>query len=152
MPEQKARWAEFQKKRFVPKVRKKVRLNPELWIKPVKGKRKARINGIKVCGRPTCENTENLLSNGWCHKCAAAYQSERKKYYSPPEKTEEQKIRHRVRALTRMYIRYGRLIRQPCEVCGEIKVDAHHDDYNKPLDIRWLCKIHHREHHKLFPN
>lgn len=45
-------------------------------------------------------------------------------------------------------IRGGVLIKQPCEVCGELKVDAHHDDYEKPLDVRWLCKKHHAEHHK----
>ena len=39
-------------------------------------------------------------------------------------------------------IRDGRLERQPCEVCGE-KAQAHHDDYSKPLDVRWLCPIHH---------
>ena len=40
-------------------------------------------------------------------------------------------------------IRSGKLIKQPCEVCGEIKVEAHHDDYTKPLDVRWLCPAHH---------
>lgn len=48
------------------------------------------------------------------------------------------------------------LIRQPCEVCGisgksdknRHIVHAHHDDYNKPLDVRWLCKNHHFEWHK----
>src|SRR5690348_6789417 len=44
-------------------------------------------------------------------------------------------------------IRDGRLIRQPCEVCGE-KAQAHHDDYSKPLDVRWLCTRHHAEWHK----
>lgn len=45
-------------------------------------------------------------------------------------------------------IRDGRLIREPCEVCGDIKTDAHHDDYAKPLDVRWLCRAHHAQHHK----
>ena len=45
-------------------------------------------------------------------------------------------------------IRDGRLIRQPCEVCGKDKAHAHHDDYSKPLDVRWLCTTHHAEWHK----
>lgn len=44
-------------------------------------------------------------------------------------------------------IRDGRLIRQPCEVCGDAQAQAHHDDYFKPLDVRWLCFVHHREVH-----
>jgi hypothetical protein len=45
-------------------------------------------------------------------------------------------------------VRAGRMVRQPCEVCGEPKTHAHHDDYSKPLDVRWLCPKHHREHHR----
>ena len=37
----------------------------------------------------------------------------------------------------------------PCEVCGELKVEAHHDDYYKPFEVRWLCGHHHREHHMM---
>jgi len=39
-------------------------------------------------------------------------------------------------------IKIGRLIRQPCRVCGE-KGHAHHADYSKPLEIDWLCPRHH---------
>ncbi len=45
-------------------------------------------------------------------------------------------------------IRDGKLVRQPCEVCGNEKSEAHHDDYSKPLDVKWLCKRHHVERHK----
>ena len=42
----------------------------------------------------------------------------------------------------------GNLVKQPCEICGAEPAQAHHDDYNKPLDVRWLCKKHHTEWHK----
>lgn len=44
-------------------------------------------------------------------------------------------------------IRRGLLTPQPCEVCGKDKVDAHHDDYDRPLAVRWLCRKHHQQHH-----
>ncbi len=42
-------------------------------------------------------------------------------------------------------VRTGKLLKQPCEVCGSTKVQAHHDDYRKPLSVRWFCFKHHRE-------
>lgn len=45
-------------------------------------------------------------------------------------------------------IRAGRLAPQPCKVCGAQKSVAHHDDYNKPLEVRWLCQPCHKAHHK----
>lgn len=49
--------------------------------------------------------------------------------------------------LTGNAIRDGKLEREPCEVCGATKVHAHHDDYAKPLEVRWLCPKHHQEWH-----
>jgi len=41
-------------------------------------------------------------------------------------------------------VRDGVLTRSPCEVCGSGEhIHAHHDDYLKPLDVRWLCPVHH---------
>lgn len=53
-------------------------------------------------------------------------------------------------------LRRGRLKRQPCEVCGAMPVasdgrslvEAHHDDYSKPLEVRWLCSIDHGKVHR----
>jgi ribosomal protein S27AE len=46
-----------------------------------------------------------------------------------------------------MAVRSGRLKKESCAACGETKVHAHHDDYSRPLDVRWLCEAHHRELH-----
>jgi hypothetical protein len=48
-------------------------------------------------------------------------------------------------------IRDGRLIKQPCTICGEEKVHAHHRDYSKPLDVTWLCVTCHQRIHAAFP-
>lgn len=45
-------------------------------------------------------------------------------------------------------VRDGRLVKMPCEVCGASSAEAHHDDYDKPLDVRWLCESHHDEWHR----
>jgi transposase-like protein len=51
----------------------------------------------------------------------------------------------------------GRLIRpEHCECCGISKkfkdgrsgIQAHHDDYDKPLSVRWLCQKCHHQWHK----
>lgn len=44
----------------------------------------------------------------------------------------------------------GTLVKLPCGVCGAEKVDAHHDDYAKPLSVRWLCRRHHGLEHRIY--
>jgi hypothetical protein len=51
------------------------------------------------------------------------------------------------RRIVRSAIERGELERQPCEMCGHVKVDAHHDDYSWPLEVRWLCRQHHTDIH-----
>ena len=41
----------------------------------------------------------------------------------------------------------GSLVRLPCWVCGEAKVEGHHPTYSMPLDVVWLCKKHHDQLH-----
>jgi hypothetical protein len=61
----------------------------------------------------------------------------------------------RVHFLVTQAIQKGILIPKPCEICGfsgilpdgRNAVHGHHDDYNKPLEVRWLCKKHHHEWH-----
>ena len=53
-----------------------------------------------------------------------------------PEKVKARKV-------VFVFLRSGELKRLPCELCGNPKSEAHHEDYKKPLKIQWLCKLHH---------
>lgn len=65
----------------------------------------------------------------------------RKRIAANPEK-------YAAAARVRYAVKTGKLKRLPCEVCGSTTwVDAHHDDYSKPLDVIWLCRTHHSERH-----
>lgn len=44
-------------------------------------------------------------------------------------------------------ITLGKIKRLPCETCGDEKSHAHHDDYLKIYDLRFLCARHHRLWH-----
>jgi hypothetical protein len=61
--------------------------------------------------------------------------------------------RHRDKVLIRMKtwanIKKGIIKRKPCSVCGNIKSEIHHNNYNNCYDIMWLCKKHHWELHNL---
>lgn len=50
--------------------------------------------------------------------------------------------------LVNNYIRDQKLLSEPCQTCGSTeRVHAHHDDYSRPLNVRWLCAAHHRQWH-----
>lgn len=62
---------------------------------------------------------------------------------------EQQNQSKRASHLVEMAVRKGVLVPAPCEVCGKTNdVRAHHDDYNQPLAVRWLCGLHHYEWHE----
>jgi len=50
-------------------------------------------------------------------------------------------------AVTRA-IKKGLLVRAPCCRCGSERSLAHHEDYDKPLDVIWLCQPCHKQRHK----
>ncbi len=58
------------------------------------------------------------------------------------------RVRHEARWKVRRAVAAGMLIRQSCGSCGAARSQAHHDDYSKPLDVRWLCASCHRAWHR----
>lgn len=75
----------------------------------------------------------------------ANHKEERAAYYKEyitrfPNKIKAQRV-------LQYAVQRGIILREPCEVCGEIKTEAHHPDYAKPLDVMWLCSHHHKTWH-----
>jgi hypothetical protein len=44
-------------------------------------------------------------------------------------------------------LKIGTLTRLVCEACGEPETQAHHEDYTKQLDVKWLCVPCHMQRH-----
>lgn len=45
-------------------------------------------------------------------------------------------------------VRDGKLVKQTvCECGSDFHVEAHHDDYDKPTEVRWLCALCHKRWH-----
>jgi len=63
----------------------------------------------------------------------------RPKWADLPAETRRRSI---ARSYARVYLLRGRLVRQPCGVCGATPAQMHHRDYDQPLQIDWLCKVH----------
>jgi hypothetical protein len=76
------------------------------------------------------------------------YKAWRSQYMKVFLQKDVEQFKRMARIMVGNAIRDQRLLCEPCEICGSLdRVEAHHDDYSRPLDIRWLCFAHHREVH-----
>ena len=106
----------------------------------------------------TSENRELNGRHGQCRQCLTEYRREHFKKKSGTsltnaeiQSTYRQKHPDRVKAknAVKTAIAKGSLERLPyCENCGKwCKVEAHHFDYEEPLNVQWLCKKCHTTEH-----
>lgn len=124
-----------------------------------------RLNKCKECTKADVkahrqENLEKVraydrLRGGQAHRVAA-----RKEYAKTPEgkaaharalkkqKELRPKQAHARYAVSNA-VRDGKLQKTPCMVCGNPEVEGHHPDYDRPLDVVWLCMVHHKQAHGL---
>ncbi len=115
-----------------------------------------RFNECKVCNnnRRIRYKTIEFTNIEWRER-RIQYHYDRQHLYTPNVSIEKRNEYAKKQRLKRKKENHARYLankeyphNQPCEVCGSILTERHHDDYSKPLEIRWLCKIHHEDHHK----
>jgi hypothetical protein len=105
-------------------------------------------------GSPEYHRRWRLANNDHSRAYHREYDNRRYKTHSKTETArrkrwnEKNKAKVRVHHKVRRALINGALTRLPCEVCKDIKSIAHHFDYNQPLNVMWLCELHHKEWHR----
>ena len=79
------------------------------------------------------------LKNPEYHK---EWRKKNKEYYKEYRKNPINKLKNNIRSLLNYNIATGSIIKPNiCEKCKKVKkLEGHHEDYNKPLEVKWLCK------------
>jgi len=102
-------------------------------------------------------------SNGYCRSCQrdymrawrarnpelmAEYRRRREAKHGTHKKPKDPAQRRAQWAVS-YALEKGRLVRPLCcPQCGrKVRVDAHHEDYSKPLEVEWLCRRCHMTRH-----
>ena len=116
------------------------------WCKPCTSAyqraRREKANAARPEGWKQKTKDKSAYMKAWSEANPGAMTAYKKAWY------ERNKDRMRVKEKVKYAVRSGKLQKLPCGVCGEEKVEAHHPDYDKPLDVIWLCRKHHLEIHK----
>lgn len=105
----------------------------------------------------TCTSDYDRARAGLPHRVAArkAYQLtdayKDKHAYQAADWRTRNRVKMRAHSAVQRAVRNGTLVRPlECEGCGPDysgKLEAHHDDYTRPLDVKWLCDPCHKKRH-----
>lgn len=133
------------------------------------------LHACKRCGQPrkkakclTCKRESNrrwreanpdkhrASSRNWhaAHREESRERASEWKRRARYEYRERDPAKQKAREIVRGAIRAGKLVRPAnCGRCGkEGKIEAHHEDYSKPLVVQWLCQLcHGGERRKVTP-
>lgn len=106
--------------------------------------KKQRPRLTKLC--PCCRKRPKRASHAYCTRCHA---SNMRRWRKTHPLTDEQRLKDNCRSIAGIHKRLGKLVLKPCQ-CGSRRVEMHHTDYTKPLEVLWMCRTCHLKHHASF--
>ncbi len=101
---------------------------------------------------PSCGLAQDRLGQRYCRECHNAYMRRwRATRGGHAALTAEERIRGNARSYLNTYVRRGKVRRgTSCQECGAggVRIEGHHHNgYDNPLDVQWLCRLCHRAVH-----
>jgi hypothetical protein len=106
-----------------------------------------RVNKCKECNKKDVQ--KNRKKNIEYYRQYDRKRGNRQGYEYTKDYREKYPNKYKAHGIVGRSMRAGKLFKEPCEVCGSREnIHAHHDDYLKPLNIKWLCAAHHSQWHK----
>jgi hypothetical protein len=99
---------------------------------------------VRKC--PRCGGERDRTGQRLCLSCHAAYMRVWRKTHPL---SIEHRQRHISRSIASVSKKRGRIIAQSCAVCGAA-AEMHHVDYERPLDVTWLCRSCHLAWHEFW--
>ena len=105
-------------------------------------------NPNRVAARREYQKTEAYRLS--CRAASKKYSKEHgdKRLEQTRRYREKNEKKYKCHGIVGYAMKCGYLVRENCEACGSANTHAHHDDYSKPLDVRWLCSLCHKKWHK----
>ena len=105
------------------------------------------LNKCKECNKIDAINTRNARIEHYREYDRKRGNRQDNQYMA--EYREKYPNKYKAHTMVNNAIKSGKLFHEPCEVCNTVdNVHAHHDDYLRPLNIRWLCAAHHSQWHR----
>ena len=86
----------------------------------------------------------------WCRKCQSDYHAEWRSNGGRRKQVKASSKMRKAYRLVFLALEAGDLVRpESCETpgCSGTDLHGHHDDYDKPTTVRWLCTSCHRAWH-----
>ena len=88
--------------------------------------------------------------NDRCREAGREYLNKEKKAEYIAEQRQKHPEKFRARRAVAYHLKAGNITREPCYFCGsETNLQAHHEDYDLPLDVVWLCASCHGKLHAI---